>query len=216
MDQDSIFYCEFLPEYGFQCDRPRTKVDKDGVSYCTTHYKTRLAPIQHEKEPWDKLKVLVPNEANGFRVLQKIRAKLKEGPNRNDANGSIYMYNLMHERHLNYWYITQHEMEESEDYIIIECRRYETKYVDFAEDVIHLYLSYCRVHRYPFKNGYHSVWALDSYQVINDGQEDTLKTRRFSPYNKQIDWFKCVKGELVEILEMVCNVICKKVKPRNF
>ena len=222
--------CEIYTASGKQCSRARTKVEK-GVSYCTQHYKKRADTSKisiKEPEPWTTLGILAPYEANGVRILQKIRSKLKAGPDKTDRKGFIYIYHLAQERHLDYWKIgrTEKSVDERMDqwqaehngHRVVLSRKYEVKYNKFAEALIHLYLAYCRMHRYPFEKGFHSVWALDPDEVIEDGQEIPKADRgkhKIVAMHKHIEWFKCKRDEMLDVTDTICEKLCRKIKPQK-
>lgn len=223
-----VVYCEIMTNGGKQCSRPRTKT-VNGTSYCTQHYKSRKDKTKlsiKDMEPWVQLGIVAPFESNGARVLQKIRSKLKAGPAASDGKGYIYIYHLAHERHLDYWKIGRTEQtvdsrlkqwqEEHKGHRVVLSRKYEVPYNKWAESLIHLYLAYCRMHRYPYGKGFHSVWALDPNEVIQDGQEVPVDQRgkhKIAAMHKHIEWFKCKREEMLEVTDAICDVLCKKVKP---
>ena len=229
--KNTIVYCEVITDSGKQCSRRRTKIE-DGVSYCTQHYKLRKSSKKtttiKDVEPWTEMGILVPYESNGVRILQKIRSKLRQGPKPTDGEGYIYIYYLEHERYLNYWKIgrTQQNVDtriqqwkdQHPGKKVILYSKTKVKYQAFVESLIHLYLSYCRMHRYPYKDGFHSIWALDQDEVIVDGQEIPKGERinhKLVAMHKHIEWFKCDKEEMMEVVDDMCNVVPKKVSPRK-
>ena len=222
-DSKNVYiFCETITSSGKQCTRAKTKMDENGVAYCTQHYKMRSNPTKStvkETEPWDKLNLIDPFHANGSRVLQKIRSRLKAGPDKKkDGKGHIYIYHLAHERHLNYWKIgrtkqsvdtrMQQWQDEHKKRRVVLFRQYSVQYNKHVESLIHLYMAYCRMHRYPYKDGFHSVWALDPTEVIEDGQQIPKEDRdkhKTVAMHKHIEWFKCKEAELLQVVEQLCN-----------
>jgi hypothetical protein len=129
--------------------------------------------------------------------------------------GHIYIYFLPRERALNYWKIgrTQRSVEQRmkewsskyklEVYAIYKAERDVVQ----AESLIHLYLTYCRMYRYPSARGYQSVYKLNPSEVIQDGQQcDPESGERVVAKNKEIEWF-CEDVEVVRrVVEAIMEV----------
>lgn len=205
--------CIAIKADGEQCTRDTTK-----GTFCTQHAKcaekkkvTKVNTI----EPWTLLKLPTPDPRNGKRYIQKIRTHLNKRPNLDEAGGYIYIFYVPSEGGLDYWKIgfTVRTVEERlEEW----SKKHRLKlYVSYhikkgahqIESLIHLYLAYCRVYRYPNKRGYHSVYKL-SKKVIKDGQENREDDEeRLVAKNKEIEWF-CAPIE--EILKFVEPIVGKK------
>lgn len=205
---------------------------------CTQHYKSEVKKnastketvavcVVGDPEPWTLLRfTLKPRATNGARALQKLRTLLKKGPRKNKPlNGYIYLYFLQRDvdagQH-DYWKIG---MTTRDDYGkrvaewkgahakgagVTHRRTYPTSHPEFAERIIHLYLHYCRMMRYPRTDAegkacLHSVWYRDR-SIIRDGQqqrEEETDTKLVAK-NKHTEWF-C--EELDYIGDVVRNVV---------
>lgn len=207
-------YCPAMTNQGTQCTRRL----KTGQEWCYQHEKQQNKQDIHkvtDEEPWHKLGLLEPYKANGNPVLQKIRTRLKKGPKKDDGPGFIYIYSLEHESTLNYYKVGLTERrvttrmkewskihnEQKETKVVLHDQYHVTKGVKHCERLIHLYLAYCNIHRYPYKDGYHSVYALPPNKVLNDGQEKKEEEgERLVAKSKCVEWF-C--EELAEIQRIV-------------
>jgi hypothetical protein len=211
--------CEAIKEDGKQCTRNQPKDN----TLCTQHQKQdkKKATTINDIEPWTLLKLPVPFEANGKSINQKIRTRLKRGPRKNDGAGWIYIYCLQHEQNqkLNYYKIGRtnrrvtHRMKEWDDIHkdqgkvkLIDSHHVEHG-IDFCERLIHKYLAYCNMHRYPHNKGFHSVWALDPNEVIDDGQQRKEGEERPIAKNKHVEWF-C--EDITDIRAVVEPIVKKK------
>ena len=175
--------------------------------------KDRLAvSVVGDPEPWTLLRFMnTPREENGGRVLQKLRTLLKKGPRKNrPLNGYIYLYYLQRDHQAgvcNYWKIgmtTRDDYEKrvaewtathAKDAGVTHRRTYATRHPEFAERIIHLYLHYCRMMRYPRTDArdrawLHSVWYHNN-AVIEDGQQrkDEEGEDKLVAKNKHTEWF---------------------------
>lgn len=197
-----------MTQAGTQCSRKQTS------TYCTQHKKiVDKGNTSTDLEPWIALKLPAPAEGNGKRNIQKIRTKLRNGPRKTDTAGTIYVYCLESERkrNLNYWKIgrTSRELDvrlsewkhEHDDPIVLEFSIQAERNVAFVERLIHLYLAYARMIRYPQTkgNGFHSVWFLDPDEVIEEGKDRIAK-------NKHIEWFCLPINEAIDLIKVL--VVC--------
>lgn len=81
--------------------------------------------------------------------------------------------------------------------------------VKLAESLIHLYLTYCRMYRYPSKRGYQSVYKLKPNEIIQDGQQCD-EGERVVAKNKEIEWFCEHIEDISKVVEAVVNHVSKK------
>lgn len=211
--------CPATTGKGTQCTRRL----KPGQELCFQHEKQDKETLhkQNDAEPWTELDLPEPYKANGAAILQKIRTQLKKGPKKDDGAGFIYIYSLEHESTLNYYKIglTQRRVttrmkewsdihnERKATQVVLHHQYQVVKGVKFCERLIHLYLKYCNMHRYPYKDGYHSVYALPPNEVLKDGQEkpddDDNDKERLVAKSKCIEWF-C--EELTELDRIVTSI----------
>lgn len=196
---------------GQQCTRTKGAGQK---LYCTQHSKskTKITSVK-AVEPWTLLRLPVPDERNGLRFIQRIRTHLnkthpysKENPHK----GYIYIFFLPEEKKNkgpSFWKIgyTERSVKErmdewSEKHNLEVHSEYEIPYnVQKTEALIHLYLAYCRVYRYPTDQGFHSVYKL-SGEVIEKGGLDRAPATR-----KEIEWFYAPIEEILKYVEPIVN-----------
>lgn len=209
---------------GLQCTR-KLKNNNKGDLFCSQHAsKAKNVHKCTDVEPWTLLGLVDPYESNGKRILQKIRTKLKKGPKASDGSGWIYIYCLQHEEEqkLNYYKVGRtnrrvtHRMKEWDDLhkqhgganhkVILKDQYQVTHGIDFCERLIHLYLSYCNIHRYPTEKGtYHSVWAMEPRKALNDGQGMKEEGERLVAKNKHIEWFCKDLHEIQAVVKSICT-----------
>lgn len=200
--------CIAIKQDGEQCTRTKGAGQR---LYCSHHAKSKktLSTVK-SVEPWTLLRLPEPDERNGKRFMQKIRTHLntthpysKENPH----SGSIYIFYLPREKGLDFWKIgyttrsVSERMEEwAEKYTLEVYREYEIPYnVQKTESLIHMYLAYCRVYRYPTAKGFHSVHKL-SGKVVEEGGE-----KRPSAKTKEIEWFHAPIKEILKYVEPITN-----------
>jgi len=223
--------CDFVTAKGTQCTRSNTKLFK-GVPCCTQHYnvaskKSADAPITTKTpEPWVSLQLSAPFASNGSKTIQKIRRKLQSGPKATDGPGTIYIYSIHSESKLNYWKIGMTERdvdtrmnewatEHKNKKIVLERTFIVKQNHAFIERVIHLYLAYCRMYRYPHKSGFHSTWYLDPDEIINDGQQLTsTKNHELVARRKHVEWFCAPIEKIYEVIKPIIS-ICAKMKSKK-
>lgn len=75
--------------------------------------------------------------------------------------------------------------------------------VHWVEQLIFMYLAYCRLYRYPHKQGYQSVYMLKPGDVIQDGQQCAKGDERLVAKNKQIEWFCAPIEEILAVVEPI-------------
>jgi hypothetical protein len=231
MSGDKRVKCNAMTREGRQCSRNGTTTHTNGRLFCTQHYsmsKGTIATAAAAPEPWVCLRLSSPVAQNGPHALQKLRTVLRRGPRKNDnvCSGFIYVYYLTRDTGENYWKIGMTTRDDCSKRLaewkrtyakeagFKVMRTYPTRAPQFAERLIHLYLYYCRMYRYPLergKHGHHSVWAKDN-TVIADGQQlqqqppsqgrAVMVARR-----KNTEWFcvplKTVHSTVREIITMI-------------
>lgn len=210
--------CISIKEDGKQCTRLGKHRNESGYFYCTQHSKIaskEKAITVHTIEPWTMIGLAEPLKSNGSKMIQKLRKRLFRGPKLDDPSGSIYIYFFEHERPLNYWKIgrTEGTVEKRKDQWSEEHGQEVTIYGEFKvkrnvryiERIIHLYLAYCNMHRYPYELKFHSVWMLDPEEIIMDGQQN--HSERLIAKNKHVEWF-CEKIEnILDIVKPVTETL---------
>lgn len=217
-----IVICEAIKLDGLQCTNKGVECH-EGAHLCRIHYKKRTKVITtKEVEPWVTQKLPTPYEANGARVIQKIRSLLRKGPKKNDAtSGHIYVYYLAREQTLSYWKVgvtnrsvgarlKEWRQERNQRDIVLECSYKLERGCKYVERLIHLYLAYCRMARYPHKTGFHSVWYMDPSVVVNDGQQqEEGDSGRLSPRAKLTEWFSAPLRDILDIIEPLVLRCCR-------
>lgn len=214
--------CIAIKDDGEQCTRKPSSESKN-KNYCKQHDKSnqtkKLATIE-AVEPWVLLKFPEPDARNGKRYIQKIRTHLNKSNSfskKDSQSGFIYIFCLAHERKLNYYKIgyTERTVEErleewGEKHSALElcaCFRVNSN-AHQKESLIHLYLAYCRMYRYPNERGFHSVYKL-SGEIIQDGQENTDEKERLVAKNKEIEWFCAPLEEILSVVEGILKIKTK-------
>jgi len=150
-------------------------------------------------------------------VLQKLRRKLKAGPRPSTPRGrhkggSIYVYCLVDDDHAVY------KVGQTTDAVERRLASWARKHgggreikccavyvvsqdVAWVERVIHLYLDYCRVYRYPLAGGQlESVWAATG-EPLGDARPASPRSRLVT--EKMIEWFAAPLEEIDAIITQV-------------
>jgi len=208
----SMVRCEAIKGDGEQCTRNATS----GKKVCKQHEKAKTTTTiitVKTAEPWTLLGLPEPDPRNGKRYIQKIRTFLNSSKGEKKG-GYIYIFFLPREKKLSYWKIgyTERTVEE-------RIREWSTKYplevyktfkiengVQYYESLIHLYLTYCRIYRYPHENGYQSVYKLNPSAVIQDGQQ-IKDDERLVAKNKEIEWFCAPIRDILGVIEPIVKKI---------
>ena len=194
--------------------------------FCSQHSKivqSKKVDTIKSVEPWTLLKYPTPDPRNGKKYIQKIRTHLNNSsnfraPKSNPHSGFIYVFYLKREKGLHYYKIgyterpVEERLEEWSDKHDLElyASYHVTCNVHKFESLIHLYLAYCRMYRYPNdRGGFHSVFKL-SGKIIRDGQENEKEDERLVAKNKEIEWFCAPIAEILEIIEGILKI--KKTK----
>lgn len=231
-------YCEAITEEGRQCSRVH-KAQHNGYFYCNQHLlmwkrKSKSMSRIHDVEPWVQYQLPVPYESNPGRIMQKIRTRLKNGPKASEMRqpGHIYVYYLEGEEPNNYWKIGmtgrnvdkrlgEWEEELKGSLIILKASYALPRYTKFIEKLIHLYLSYCNIHRYPYvdaKSGQtrmHSLYSLPPNEILEDGQNMKDKSQRLNAMKKHVEWFKEDWDEVEKVVSVLCKVLPTHVWEKN-
>lgn len=210
----SMNRCLAIKGDGEQCTRHQAANER---RYCTQHAKTsktKKVETVGTVEPWIILGFPEPDPRNGKKYIQKIRTHLNKAssfasPKSNPHSGSIYVFYLPREKGLNYYKIgyTEQTVEErmeqwakahpdlellSSYFVTCNAQKYEA--------LIHMYLAYCRLYRYPNAHGFHSVYML-SGEVIQDGQQNREDDEKPIAKSKEIEWFCAPLKEVIRIIE---------------
>jgi hypothetical protein len=145
---------------------------KQGSVFCGIHGK-------HEPQPIAPVLAL----KNNAKAIKKILRKHKQGLPRVKTPGYIYIFYIKKEKGKNFWKIGKTERTSAVRLgewkalhgTIVEEKLYKSDYCCFFERVIHLYLDYCRMHRYPIhtEDGvkYYSIYSATG-KVIEDVDEE--------------------------------------------
>lgn len=219
--------CIAIKADGEQCTRNASMIESKSKNYCKQHAKsnqTKKLSTVEAVEPWVLLKFPEPDARNGKRYIQKIRTHLNKSTSscskKDSQSGFIYIFCLSHERKLNYYKIgyTERTVEErleewGEKHSALElcaCFRVNSN-AQRKESLIHLYLAYCRMYRYPYESGtgFHSVYKL-SGEIIEDGQENTDEKERLIAKNKEIEWFCAPLDEILKVVEGILKIKATK------
>lgn len=197
--------CLALTKKGKQCSRKQ----KVGV-LCTQHSKCKSITFIHEQEPWEAKNISPPDPRNGKEILQKIRVLLKKGPTKKDKPGHIYVYYLDRDQKQGLSYYKIGRTTQAVETRISQWKDAKLKHSwsvknnICCERLIHLCLTYCRIHRYKHKNGYHSIYQ-ESREVLDDPQRnDELKLRAV---NKNVEWFAEEWETIEKIIKEVAVVV---------
>lgn len=204
---DVTAHCEALTQAGKQCTRRAKSVDWSGRHVCTQHQWGHHALITvRDIEPWEQRGMPAPSTALRAHVLQKLRRKLKAGPRATtprsgNRGGSIYVYCLEGDDHENLYKVgmTSDSVDRrlqawARKHKGTTLRRVATYVVGqdvaWVERVVHLYLDYCRVYRYPrVGGGLHSVWAATGKPLLEDADAAAVSPRSLLVTEKMIEWF---------------------------
>ena len=145
------------------------------------------------------------------RILKKIATKQRLA-SRPGKEGYVYVYSLQHEVGKDYWKVG---MTERNDYrkrlkewttvhapAIVVCKAvyYTTANCKLLERLIHLYLDYCRMYRYPTDNPYEmvTVWKTNGKPV--DAVVEA-KPHQVVAKNKHKEWFNIDWPKLEELIQ---------------
>ncbi len=198
-----------------QCSRQATQGTR-----CTQHAPKEVVVI----EPWTALKLPKPHSDNRNSVLNKLRTKLRQpAEKRSGGAGHLYIYYIAeeHDAGLMYWKIGM--TERSVDVRLAEwskthkhgatvllAKSYRLRrWHKWVERVVHLYLNYCRVYRYPLVETkkesahFHSIWAATRKPCPESvDSEDTAPAM-----HKQVEWFyaECLE-DLDDIINKIVNL----------
>lgn len=150
---------------------------------------------------------------NNPKVIKKIHTKHRQGLPKEKTPGYIYIFYLEHEKGNNFWKIGMTERtakerlkEWTEKYNnkvkVVQEKLYKSDYCKFMERVIHLYLDYCRMHRYPLETEdsikFHSIYSATG-KVIEalDGEE------RLVAKDKNTEFFHAPLKEIVKVIAFI-------------
>lgn len=202
--------CSARTHSGKQCSRSATV-----GTLCTQHHKSSAGKHPTE-EPWAKLALPPPSEENGARHLQKLRLLLNKGPDKTkDGPGYIYAYYLKTDPKDTFYKIgrtarsvKQRLSEWQEQHggtkgVVKLKSSWKVPWNKYCEKLIHLYLHYCRVARYPLSSQqgkYKTVLIIDGTIIEDCSDERTVAMR------KQHEWFK---GSWVDFESLIETLLFK-------
>jgi hypothetical protein len=171
-----------------------------------------------DTEPWEQRKMPAPSPKLRPHVLQKLRRKLKAGPRpttprHGTRGGSIYVYCLEEDDHENLYKVgmtsdsvdkrLQAWARKHKGTILKRIAEYVVNQdVEWVERIIHLYLDYCRVYRYPRSgsgSGLESVWAATG-KPLDTGSEP-ISPRSLLVTEKMIEWFALPFEEIDAVIQ---------------
>jgi hypothetical protein len=199
--------CQALTHAGKQCSRHAAAGDR----VCKQHAKTAKVAVftATATEPWVTRGMPAPAlDKLRAHVVQKIRRKLRAGPRKDRSGGSIYVYRLVGDSHPDLYKVGQttgsverrlaswarkhgSEVKRVAQYVVSQD-------VAWVERVVHLYLDYCRVYRYPLLNGggLESVWAATGEPL--DPQSPPVSPRSRLVTEKMIEWFAAPFEQVID------------------
>lgn len=204
--------CEAFKKDGKRCTRK-------GNPLCAQHQRLALTTTTTtcvgDVEPWTARGMPAPCvEKLRPHMLQKLRRKLKAGPRTTTAkSGSIYVYCLDGDEHANLYKVgmtssgvdkrlqawaRKHKgkvLRKVAEYVVLSD-------VAWVERVIHLYLDYCRVYRYP---GF-SVWAATGEPLVGENAAPSPPPpppHSLLAVEKMIEWFALPFTEIDQIVLQV-------------
>lgn len=207
--------CEALTQAGKQCSR---RASEGGV--CVQHMAIRHSVISvREVEPWTLRSMPTPSDKLRAHVLQKLRRKLKAGPRPNTPRGrhkggSIYVYCLVDDEQGPHLYKVGQTTDAVERRLASWARKHSGREIKccaiyvvnqdvaWVERVVHLYLDYCRVYRYPLvaSGQLESVWAATG-EPLDGKQPASPRSRLVS--EKMIEWFAAPLEDIDAIIAQV-------------
>lgn len=160
-------------------------------------------------------------------VVKKIERRLKSGPRTTDEPGHIYVYALQHEMdaQMDYWKVgmtTRAPEERAKEWSAKHHKTHTvvtqavfhvpTRAVKHVERLIHLYLDYCRLYRYPLASGaIRSVWAHSGNLIEDkDGKEWAAQTPQERPValHKMVEWFWISWKDLEPLIKELIAFYC--------
>ena len=209
--------CEAFTQQGKQCTRRGKSIDWSGKNVCKQHFFGHHAVISvRDPEPWEARGMAAPSDKLRTHVLQKLRRKLKNGPRPStprsgNRGGSIYVYCLEDDEHEHLYKVGM--TSDSVDKRLQAWARkhkgttlkrvaeyYVGQDVAWVERVIHLYLDYCRVYRYPrVRGGLESVWAATGKPLNPD--TPPVSPRSLLVTEKMIEWFALPFEEIDAVIQ---------------
>jgi hypothetical protein len=215
--------CEALTLAGTRCKHRGKHKDQSGQHVCQQHlYGIHRIISVKDIEPWVQREMPTPAlDLLRPHVVQKLRRKLKAGPRAatprglgKGRGGSIYVYCLEADDHSNLYKIGM--TSDSVDKRLQQwARKHKTELrrvaeyvvsqdVAWVERVVHLYLDYCRVYRYPLANGtgLHSVWAATGEPLDADAAKPP-SPRSMLATEKMIEWFQLPFDEIDATISQV-------------
>jgi T5orf172 domain len=219
------FQCVSYTKEGKQCTRP--SLSHSSQQLCWQHERATGKKIftTTEREPWERLGIIIaPSTENTPRALQKLRVLLRRGPTKLDCDGHIYVYTCQSDKEnpISYYKVgrtardTRKRVEKEQGGNL--KRSWRTGDHKFAEALIHSYLSYCRVYRYPHHRGFHSIWQRNG-KTIEDGQNLPGGPPKHKARKKQVEWFACEWEHLERLIGAILKAIpywkrrIKKLEP---
>jgi len=217
--------CEAITAAGTRCSRVGKHRNQCGEQVCQQHlwgiHKVisikDVEPWVHRNMPEPALHLLRAS------VVQKLRRKLKQGPRPvtprgigRGRGGSIYVYCLENDDHLNLYKVGMtcenvdkrlQQWERKHKCKVRQVAQYVTlQDVAWVERVIHLYLDYCRVYRYPLlKGGLHSVWAATGEPLTTSTttEDEASAKRPLVVTEKMVEWFKASFDDIDAVISQV-------------
>jgi hypothetical protein len=158
-----------------------------------------------------------PDQRNGKAKLKLLQRKINGWHKRECRTpGWIYVYGFDEEIEAgrNYWKVGSTKMEDPADRVRQWHKRARLKFsillahgYQWAERVIHLYLWYVRMYRWPIEGlaikesedpKFYSVWARDLHLPPIEGE------RHIHAKNKQIEWFCLDLPALIVLIKAIC------------
>jgi hypothetical protein len=214
---DARLRCDAFTGEGKQCSRWSKVRDASGRYVCRQHFVTQSTVISvREAEPWDQRGIPAPSKKLRLHILQKLRRKLKAGPKQAGKGGAIYVYCLEGDDYENLYKVGM-----TSDSVDKRLQSWARKHkgtvlkrvavyainqdVSWMERVIHLYLDYCRVYRYPriMGTGLESVWAATGERLDTTAGCGPPSPRSLLVTEKMIEWFAAPFEDIDAVIQSI-------------
>lgn len=192
---------------GHLCKLPGKHEISPGKYLCAKHFKKWKEP-----KGWDICKLPEPNLQHlNPKQLQKLNKELYQRVGVGKEGGHIYVYCIPDE---DVWLLKIGKTSRSLDERLKEWAKehpleelFSVEFpcdIDLAERIIHLYLDWARVYRYPLSSDegllFYDVWKSNHKPIIEGTSEPKEKLQN---NRKHTEWFAVELKEAEEIIEAV-------------
>jgi hypothetical protein len=171
----------------------------EGSTLCSTHggVCTAVNALAQKNRPY---------------VIKKIGTRHRKGLPKTKTPGYVYIFYLENEKGKNFWKIgmttrLEKRMQEWNKHYggkatLVQKKLYKSDYCEFMERVIHLYLDYCRMHRYPIHTEdaikFHSIYSATGKVIEAVDEEERLVAK-----NKNIEFFHAPIKEIKTVIAFI-------------